>query len=147
MWGADDPDCRKPMVWDDLSYEDERTAFNPAKFRLVDSVRPDTALRFFYKKLCRMRKENPVLVYGDLSFSVVDDKNMVLAYNRVLGDEEIAVVFNRSDSLRMVTVPVRTDGEFEDMLSGKRVSFISADKKIGISLNPLSGIVLKKKGK
>jgi len=72
---------------------------------------------------------------------------MVLAYDRVLGEEEIAVVFNRSDSLRMVNVPVRTDGEFEDMLSGKRVSFISADKKIGISLDPLSGIVLKKKEK
>jgi cyclomaltodextrinase len=147
MWGADDPDCRKPMVWDDISYEDESTAFDPVKNRPVDSVRPDTALRSFYKKLCRMRKENPALIYGDLSFSVADDKNMVLAYDRVLGDEEIAVVFNRSDSLRMVNVPVRTDGEFEDILSGERVSFISAGKKIRISLNPLSGIVLKKKEK
>ncbi len=24
MWAADDPDCRKPMVWPDLSYEAER---------------------------------------------------------------------------------------------------------------------------
>ena len=23
MWGANDPDCRKPMVWDDLAYNDE----------------------------------------------------------------------------------------------------------------------------
>jgi glycosidase len=23
MWGADDPDCRKPMLWEDLEYDDE----------------------------------------------------------------------------------------------------------------------------
>ena len=27
MWGADDPDCRKPLIWDDLVYEDERAEF------------------------------------------------------------------------------------------------------------------------
>ena len=25
MWGADDPDTRKPMVWNDLKYDDEKT--------------------------------------------------------------------------------------------------------------------------
>jgi len=44
-----------------------------------------------------------------------------------------------------VSVPVRTDGDFEELLSGTIVSFRSTDKKIGIRLNPLSGIVLKKK--
>jgi cyclomaltodextrinase / maltogenic alpha-amylase / neopullulanase len=146
MWGADDPDCRKPMVWDDISYEDEHTAYDPARRRTADAVRPDTTLRSFYKKLCIMRKENPALIYGDLTFSVANDQKMVMAYDRMMGDEEIAVVFNRSDSLRFVNVPVRTDGEFEDMLSGKSVSYKSADKSIGISLDPLSGIVLKKKG-
>jgi Glycosidases len=145
MWGADDPDCRKPMVWDDITYNDERTAYNPAKSRPVDAVRPDTTLRSFYIKLCKMRKENPVLVYGDLRFSVADDQQMILAYDRVMNNEEIVVVFNRSDSLRIVNIPVRTDGEFEDILSGKRATFKSAGKKIEISLTPLSGFVLKKK--
>ena len=31
MWGADDPDCRKPLVWDDITYEDEKANFDPAK--------------------------------------------------------------------------------------------------------------------
>src|SRR5664279_2858948 len=39
MWGADDPDCRKPIVWEDLSYEDEHAAFDPAKSRPVDIVK------------------------------------------------------------------------------------------------------------
>jgi cyclomaltodextrinase / maltogenic alpha-amylase / neopullulanase len=84
MWGADDPDCRKPLVWDDLSYEDERAAFDPAKSRPDDVVKPDTALKSFYIRLCRMRKANPALVYGDLNFTVADDKNMILAYERTL---------------------------------------------------------------
>lgn len=25
MWGANDPDCRKPMLWDDIVFEDEVT--------------------------------------------------------------------------------------------------------------------------
>ena len=25
MWGADDPDCRKPMIWDEFIYDDEVT--------------------------------------------------------------------------------------------------------------------------
>jgi glycosidase len=145
MWGADDPDCRKPMVWEDISYEDERTAYNPAESRPVDAVKPDTALRSFYKKLCLMRRKNPVLVYGDLSFTITDDRNMILAYDRVMGNEEIAVIFNRSDSMKYVDVPVRTEGEFEDLLSDKSVSYKSRDKKVGLRLGPVSGIVLKKK--
>jgi len=145
MWGADDPDCRKPMVWEDISYEDERASFAAGKIRPVDTVRPDTALRSFYKKLCRMRKANPVLVYGDLVFTLTDDNNMILAYDRKMGREEISVVFNRSDSLKNVNVPVRSAGEFEDILSGKGNSYYSRNSKVGISLQPLSGIVLKKK--
>jgi len=145
MWGADDPDCRKPMVWDDIKYEDERAAFNPAGSRQVDAVSPDTTLRSFYKKLCSMRKENPVLVYGDLTFSVADDQKMLLVYERTIGKEEIVVAFNRSDSLRTIDVPVKADGEFEDILASKSNCFNSNDKKVIINLQPLSGIVLKKK--
>jgi len=145
MWGADDPDCRKPMVWDDIIYEDERAAYDPAKSRTVDPVKPDTTLRSFYAKLCKMRKENPVLVYGDLVFTIADDKYMILAYDRKMGDEEIAVVFNRSDSEKQVNVPVRTDGKYEDLLSLKKNFYNSAGGKIVISLDPLSGVALRKK--
>jgi glycosidase len=145
MCGADDPDCRKPIVWDDITYEDERAAYDPVKKRPVDVVKPDSELRSFYTKLCRMRKGNPVLIYGDLTFSVADDKNMILAYSRTMGKEEIDVVFNRSDSLKVVKVPVETDGEFEDILSPENISFQSTDKAVRIRLEPLSAKILKKK--
>jgi cyclomaltodextrinase / maltogenic alpha-amylase / neopullulanase len=145
MWGADDPDCRKPMVWDDIKYEDERAAYDPSMSRQVDVVRPDTALRTFYMNLCRMRKNNPVLVNGDLQFTIADDRNMLLGYSRAMGNAEIDVIFNRSDSARLVNVPVRTDGVYEELLSGAGTSFESIDKNIAISLKPLSGMVLRRK--
>jgi glycosidase len=145
MWGADDPDCRKPMVWDDIVYEDERTAYDPGKSRHVDPVRPDTTLKLLYENLCKMRKENPVLVYGDLSFSVADDQKMVLAYNRRMGKNEIVVVFNRSDKPQSVKVPVKNDGEYLDLLSGNTKSIISNKSKIELNLEPMTAVVLKKK--
>ena len=77
MWGADEPDCRKPLVWDDIIYEDEKTNYDPSKNRPAVIVRPDTVLLGFYKSLCRMRKDNPVLGYGDLSFMIADDEKML----------------------------------------------------------------------
>jgi cyclomaltodextrinase len=145
MWGADDPDCRKPMVWDDITYEDERTAFNPKKTRPVDTVRPDTALKSFYEKLCRVRKENKVLVYGDISFLLADDDKMILAYDRFMNNEEIVVVFNRSDILQTVQVPVRADGDFEDLLTDKEFLIKSDGNKIKVIMPPLSAIILKKR--
>jgi glycosidase len=145
MWGADDPDCRKPIVWDDISYEDERTAYDPARSRPLDAVKPDTSLRSFYTELCRMRRENPVLVYGDLSFIVADDKNMILAYERLRENEDIIAVFNRSDSIKTIILPVKTDGDFESILPGDKNSFKSRNKEIRLSLEPITGIVLKRK--
>ena len=144
MWGADDPDCRKPVVWDDIIYEDERAAFDPSKSRPVDIVKSDTILRSYYTRLCRMRNENPVLVYGDISFIVADDKEMVLAYKRTKSDEEIIVVFNRSGSLRKISVPVRRDGVFQDLLSEKSAPVNVNDKRIEVSLKPLSAVILKR---
>jgi len=145
MWGADDPDCRKPMIWDDIVYEDERTAFDPTKSRQVDPVRPDTTLKLFYENLCKMRKENPVLVYGDLSFSVADDKKMVLAYSRWMGKKEIVVVFNRSFKPQSVKVPVKNNGEYLNLLTGSDKSIITNNNNIELNLEPLTAVVLKKK--
>ena len=135
MWGADDPDCRKPMVWDNLVYEDERADFDPAKTRPVDVVKPDTALRSFYKKLCKMRKENPVLVYGDLSFIVADDKKMTLAYKRRMGSHEIIAIFNRSSDPQIVNIRTEFNGYYGDILSPGNKSVKSINNLIEINIH------------
>ncbi len=144
MWGADDPDCRKPVVWDDIIYEDEKADYDPLKTRPVDAVHPDTALLSFYKKLIQMRRGNPVLVYGDLKYLLADDKKMVLAYNRRVNDEEIIAVFNRSDEIQSVTLPGLKILDYADILSSGGFSMNYEVSGSGITLNPLSAVVLKK---
>ena len=57
MWGADDPDERKPMVWADLRYEDEEMhPFGRTRHR--DRVAPDTALFRVYRDLIGVRKQH-----------------------------------------------------------------------------------------
>ena len=143
MWGADDPDCRKPLVWDDLTYEDERANFDPSGSRPVDMVRPDTVLLSFYKRLCKMRKDNPVLIYGDLSFLLSDDKKMLLAYSRKLDNNEIIAIFNRSEKPQTVKLPVKNNGNYEDILSISSVLVKCKNNYLEITLEPLSARVMR----
>ena len=102
MWGADDPDCRKPLIWDDIVYEDEKANYDPAKpglLMLLNRIRPSF---HFYQKLTKMRKENPELIYGDLNFTIADDEKMVLGYSRIKDNNEIIVIFNRSGEKQLV---------------------------------------------
>jgi len=145
MWGADDPDCRKPLIWNDIVYEDERAAFDPAKLRPVDIVKQDTSLLKFYMKLSKLRKENRVLVYGDLSFPVADDQKMVLAYKRNMDKEEIIVAFNRSGKIQTFYITGTEGGDYEDLLSRGGDIYKGGDKGLEVKLEPLTAIVLRKK--
>ncbi len=96
MWGADDPDERKPMVWSDLPYDDETT--HPfGRPRRHDRVTPDTALFRVYRDLISMRKQHlRLFVDGTLHWLLTDDANGLLAYERVLGEQRAIVAFNAS---------------------------------------------------
>jgi len=104
MWGADDPDERKPVVWADLSYDDETT--HPlGRPRHRDRVVPDTALFRVYRDLIALRKQHlRLFVDGTLTWLLVDDARGLLAYDRVLGDQGAIVAFNASDAPRRVSV-------------------------------------------
>jgi glycosidase/predicted alpha/beta superfamily hydrolase len=104
MWGADDPDERKPMVWSDLRYEDE-VASPFGRPRRRDRVEPDTALLRVYRDVIALRKEHlRLFVDGTRSWLVRDDAPGVLAYDRVLGDQRAVIAFNASDEMRAISV-------------------------------------------
>jgi cyclomaltodextrinase len=110
MWGADDPDDRKPLVWADLRYDDETT--HPfGRPRKRDRVAPDTALFRVYRELIALRKQHQrLLVDGDLHWLLTDDKHGLLVYDRVLGDQRAIVVFNVSSAAQEVSIAA--DGRF-----------------------------------
>ncbi len=142
MWGAEDPDTRKPMIWQDIEYEDE--AKHPLNLpKRVDKVEQDTDLLNFYKKLIAIRKSNPVLIDGDLKFSLVDDKNSTLAYTRSDDKSQIVVAFNNSDDTKTLEIPVAGGSEFIDLLDNK--TYIAKQKALKIELEEHTAIILKGK--
>ncbi|MEY3481672.1 MAG: hypothetical protein RIQ71_2447 [Verrucomicrobiota bacterium] len=101
MWGANDPDCRKPMVWDDLVYDAEfigpdgkRTASNEVKF--------DRNLHAFFKAAISLRRNTPVLSGGSFQWLSVDEAANTLAFLRSGGNARAIVVFNRSETPQTV---------------------------------------------
>ncbi|TFG51965.1 MAG: DUF3459 domain-containing protein, partial [Gemmatimonadales bacterium] len=104
MWGADDPDPRKPLVWADLRYEDETT--HPyGRPRPRNRVAPDTVLLRVYADLIALRKQHlRLFVDGTLNWLQTDDATGLLAYERVLGDQRAIVAFNNSDEPRQLAV-------------------------------------------
>ena len=124
MWGADDPSCRKPLIWPDYTFEDETT--HPlGKERPVDKVQFNRELFQYFQKLIKIRKEHPVLIHGKIEFIPID--NEVLAYRRFDEENEAFAIFNSSDETRKVSIPITSKDKYQDVLYNTRVE-INADK-------------------
>lgn len=96
MWGADDPDCRKPMVWDDRSYEPERAhPFGLA--RPADSVEPDREMLAFYHTITKWRRDYAALRWGTFKVLLADDRRCLVAFQREHEGMQAVAIFNASD--------------------------------------------------
>ncbi len=105
MWGADDPDDRKPMTWPEMQFEPE--SHHPlGKKRPVDDNNFDAALFKFYQKLITLRHRYAVLQKGDFTFLKEFMNNDLLVLKRWLGNSEAIVVFNRSNEPAQLQIPV-----------------------------------------
>ncbi|QDV73164.1 glycoside hydrolase family 13 protein [Botrimarina mediterranea] len=96
MWGADDPDCRKPMMWPDLQYDDETKPRRSAGQR-GDAVAFDRDLYLFYRHALAMRRLFPVLTRGAFAVVGVDDAASVLVFSRSEEGQSIIVAVNRGE--------------------------------------------------
>ncbi|MFZ4581283.1 MAG: alpha-amylase family glycosyl hydrolase [Paludibacter sp.] len=132
MWGADDPFGRKPLCWKNMKFKPENKNNIQALKPEYDKVGFNEATFQFYKKLIKMRKENPELVDGELKFMVTDGKK--LAYERSLNGNKILVLFNASDSPQQFNIPV---GNYIDLLTSKRIN------ENALMLNSLGAMILK----
>ena len=56
----------------------------------------------FYKNMINIRKNNKVFIHGD--FEEVYCKNNVIAFKRVLDDEEILCIFNNGNESVLVNI-------------------------------------------
>ncbi len=103
MWGGDDPDCRKPMIWDEIKYEDENTHPFDVE-RPTDKVEFDSNLFDWYKKLISIRNDNEVLSKGDLTFHKIDNDENTLIYKRSLNNNFVLVLINNNENSKIITL-------------------------------------------
>jgi glycosidase len=106
MWGADDPDDRKPMVWPDRTYDVEDS--HPyGQDRPADSVRFRDRLFDTYRELISLRTEHQALRRGATTMLAADDERQVLSYARSHGDSPTLItVLNRSDAAHSTRIPL-----------------------------------------
>jgi glycosidase len=146
MWGGDDPDERKPMLWADMEYANER--HHPfGKSRPDDENVFDPDLFAHYRTMIHMRRDNRPLSLGTLRTILTDDERDIYGYVRSLGRDHVLVIINNGTEEAAVTLPLE---ETLSSLSWTRVFSFHEDESMEsgiVALKPRSGIVLKATGK
>ncbi len=140
MWGGDDPDCRKPTLWDDLSYSVERShPFGGTRPADSNVVRRD--LRAFVTDCAMYRRAHPALSEGSLQFTLANDQHGLLGYVRETKDDRVYVVLNNAKERRHVTVDLPADrGEWKPGLNAENV--VLKDGRVTATLGGKSGFTL-----
>ena len=145
MWGATDPYCRKPMLWKEFLYDNEK---NPSHINQneVYEQKVDSDLFEWYKKLIRIRLENKTLVYGKFREIFADNERDVIAYERVIEDQLIIVVINNSfNSWENVEFETNyQDERFIDLVTEGRTFRTGSNGKIKLDLKAKEGLILRK---
>jgi glycosidase len=144
MWGADDPCCRKPMVWSDMKYSDEVYLPDGRKREKPDTVEFCSDLFNHYKKLISIRNGSEALQVGDFKTLLADDSAEVYVFSRSSGKENVIVLLNKSNVPRKCTVTAPQKGGYTDLLNGS-AQFSTDDKgSLSVEVPPLWARILKK---
>ena len=98
MWGANDPDCRKPMLWPELKFEDEWHRPDQSLYPQAQVVQWDTTLLQLTKDLISLRKTHRVLRDGAFRWLRTKDNKEILGYERYSpAGGQIMVFLNPTD--------------------------------------------------
>ncbi|MGE5410666.1 MAG: alpha-glucosidase C-terminal domain-containing protein, partial [Clostridiales bacterium] len=116
MWGANDPDCRKPMLWDDMTYSEEVFLPDQTKKKQHDKVEFNKDLFNHYKKLISIRNANPALQLGDYKTILIDDKKELYGFSRSYKGETVFVVLNNSNNEQTVSLAVKGSFNYKDAM-------------------------------
>ena len=124
MWGADDPDCRKPMVWAEYNYDDE-TAHPCDRLpdcnysRDCDKVYINLDILNTYKTLIQLRKKYSALVHGSYQTVLIADEKGLFAFQRSNKNEIILAVFNSSKSIQEIPENLLNRNKWQPVFSSE----------------------------
>jgi len=144
MWGGDDPDQRKPNVWQELKYETE-TAHPYGKKRPIDKVEFDINLFSFYQKMAKLRNQNEVLSLGTIYFNVIDNERKIIGYVRELNGVKLYVIANNNPEKSKISLKqnefLGMASTYKDLVEG--TTFRLKNGTYEIHLKPFQLLVLK----
>jgi len=134
MWGGDDPDDRKPMVWLEMKYENETYA-SVTKFADSDPVACDHEIFAFYKKILHLRQRHPALRKGAITTLHKDDAAGVYAFRRDFENDAVIAVFNVSVKSQKIMLKVASGQSFRfrETLSGNESNANNATMPIELA--------------
>jgi glycosidase len=142
MWGANDPDCRKPMVWEELEYADEVVNADGSKRAVPDKVVPNDTMLQYYQQLAAMRTTYPALRTGSFETILIDDIENIYVYSRYQeGQKEVVVLLNNSNQDAAISTTLLKNGVYRDVLSDE---MYHTENTATITLPYFSGMVLVK---
>jgi glycosidase len=138
MWGGDDPDCRKPMLWDDLKFEDEAShPFGLARPSDINKFNHD--LFNYYKTLIKIRKEHRALSLGEYQTLLKDDQRSIFVFERKFPHDNVVVVLNNSDFKQTFQLPL--DGKYwMDLVTAN--SYLGIDGQVSLTIDSKSALIL-----
>lgn len=139
MWGANDPDSRKPMIWPDIEYEDEVYLPGGDK-RSPDKVAVNRDLQSHYRNLIRVRNQNPALQLGNFKSVLIDDKQRLYGFRREYRGNQVLVLLNNSDEEKSVSADVLGESSWRDALN---IESQPLNRHSGaIAIPALNGVIL-----
>ncbi|HJV60337.1 MAG TPA: alpha-amylase family glycosyl hydrolase [Albitalea sp.] len=141
LWGANDPCCRKPMLWPELHYDDEAMGPDGQPRTHADKVAFDAELHAAYRRLIALRHGVPALRTGGVTTLLADDARQVLVHLRDDGVHRAVVAINRSEQAQDVSFPFEMPAGWRDRLNGD-AAVSSRDGQTTLRLAPLWGAVL-----
>ena len=127
MDGDRDPQNRKGMKWS------------------LDTS--DNSLLLHYKKLIALRNSSSALQKGRVLPILMDDKNGILSFGRIDGNDFVVVILNRSDKDQIVKLKLpRTDIlQYNTVVSGSSMAsaVMSNDNTLELKINACDSLVLR----
>lgn len=103
--------ARTPFQWDDsenagFSTGEPWIMVNPnyKQINAKEQMSRKDSVFAYYQKLIRLRKEEPVIVYGDYELLCPEDEELYV-YTRSLSDEKLLVICNFSENERSFILP------------------------------------------
>jgi len=122
--GMAEIEYRKPMQWDDTEYSKD--------------------IRNYYKKLISIRKDNMDLMLGDYVARDADIGKNILVFTREADGRRLYVIINNGESPAEYELNfVESAGTMTavDLITGE--TFVARDSKVKLTLDALSGMVIK----